>query len=133
LPATQLLAFLLLPALLQPPSAASSHRADDLWAIFTPLAALALQGLRRSVIWFVAFFAELVLALLDPCLSQEPAALPTGFVITFFVLDVTGLTLSAYVMLGHFVEQRERASRARGGAGAVGAPLVEGLAGISSS
>jgi hypothetical protein len=26
-----------------------------LWAIFSPLAALALQGLRRSVVWFVAF------------------------------------------------------------------------------
>jgi hypothetical protein len=37
----------------------------------------------------VAFFAELVvLALLDPLLSQDPAALPTGFVITFFVLNV---------------------------------------------
>ena len=55
----------------------------------------------------LAFFAELVvLALLDPRLSQHPAALPTGFVITFFVLNVMGLTLSAYVMLGYFVEQR---------------------------
>jgi adenylate cyclase len=62
-----------------------------LWAIFTPLAALALRGLRRSVVWLVAFFAELVvLALLDPRLSQHPAALPTSFVITFFVLNVMG-------------------------------------------
>ena len=39
--------------------------------------------------WFVAFFAELVvLGLLDPRLSQDPAALPTGLVITFFVLNV---------------------------------------------
>jgi adenylate cyclase len=61
----------------------------------------------------VAFFAELVvLGLLDPRLSKDPAALPTGFVITFFVLNVMGLTLSAYVMLGYFVDQRERAHRA---------------------
>ena len=53
-----------------------------------------------------------MLALLDPRLSQNPAALPTGFVITFFVLNVMGLTLSAYMMLGYFVEQRERAHRA---------------------
>jgi guanylate cyclase len=33
-------------------------------------------------------------------------------VITSFVLDVMGLALSAYVMLGYFVEQRERAHRA---------------------
>ena len=32
--------------------------------------------------------------------------------ITFFVLNVMGLTLTAYVMLGYFVEQRERAHRA---------------------
>jgi class 3 adenylate cyclase len=33
-------------------------------------------------------------------------------VITSFVLDVMGLALSAYVMLGYFVEQREGAHRA---------------------
>jgi adenylate cyclase len=55
--------------------------------------------------WFVAFLAELVvLGLLDPRLSQDPAALPTGLVITFFVLSVMGPTLSAYVMLGFLVE-----------------------------
>jgi hypothetical protein len=111
---TQLIAFLVLPALLQASLGGFvASSAMILWAIFTPLAALALQGLRRSVVWFVAFFAELVvLGLLDPRLSQDPAALPTGLVITFFVLNVMGLTLSAYVMLGYFVEQRERARRA---------------------
>jgi guanylate cyclase len=60
--------------------------------------------------WLVAFFTALVtLALLDPRLSQHPAQLPTGFVITFFVLNVMGVTISAYAMLGYFVEQRERA------------------------
>jgi adenylate cyclase len=111
---TQLLAFLVLPALLQASLGGFvASSAMILWAIFTPLAALALQGLRRSVVWLVAFFAELVvLGLLDPRLSQDPAALPTDLVITFFVLNVMGLTLSAYVMLGYFVEQRERARRA---------------------
>jgi adenylate cyclase len=108
------LRFLVLPALLQASLGGFvASSAMILWAIFTPLAALALQALRRSVVWFVAFFAELVvLGLLDPRLSQDPAALPTGLVITFFVLNVMGLTLSAYVMLGYFVEQRERARRA---------------------
>jgi hypothetical protein len=89
---TQLLAFLMLPALLQVSLGGFvASSAMILWAIVTPLAALALQGLRRSIVWFVAFFAELVvLALLDPRLSQNPAALPTGFVITFFVLNVMG-------------------------------------------
>jgi adenylate cyclase len=111
---TQLLAFLVLPALLQASLGGFvASSAMILWAVFTPLAALALLGLRRSVVWFVAFLAELVVfALLDPRLSQDPAALPAGFVITFFVLNIMGLSLSAYVMLGYFVEQRERAHRA---------------------
>jgi len=124
---TQLLAFLVLPALLQASLGGFvASSAMILWATFTPLAALALQGLRRSVVWFVAFFVELVvLGLLDPRLSQDAAALPVGLVIAFFVLNVMGLTLSAYVMLGYFVEQRERARRALE---AVGAPAVERLA-----
>ena len=80
---TQLLAFLVLPALLQASLGGFvASSAMILWAIFAPLAALALEGLRRSVVWLVAFFAELVvLGLLDPRLSQDPAALPRGLVI----------------------------------------------------
>jgi guanylate cyclase len=111
---TQFVAFLVLPALLQVSLGgfvASSGMI--LWAVFTPLAALALLGLRRSVGWLLGFFAVLIaLALLDPRLSRSPAALPTGFVITFFVLNVMGLTLCAYLMLGYFVEQQDRARRA---------------------
>ena len=108
---TQLVAFLVLPALLQASLGgfiASSGMV--LWSIFVPLAALALSGVRRSVVWLLAFFAALVtLALLDSRLSEHAVALPTGFVVTFFVLNVMGVTLSAYAMLGYFVEQRERA------------------------
>jgi len=46
---TQLLAFLVLPALLQASLGGFvASSAMILWAIFTPLAALALRGLRRS-------------------------------------------------------------------------------------
>jgi len=108
---TQLVAFLVLPALLQASLGgfvASSGMV--LWAIFVPLAALALLGVRRSVGWLVAFFTTvLALALLDPWLSRHPAELPSGLVTTFFVRNVLGVTVSAYAMLGYFVEQRERA------------------------
>ncbi|HEU0041573.1 MAG TPA: adenylate/guanylate cyclase domain-containing protein [Jiangellaceae bacterium] len=111
---TQLSAFVVLPALLQ--ASLGGFVASSgmiLWGIFTPLAALALLGVSRSAGWFVLFVVELVvLALLDERLSQNPAVLPYGFVITFFVLNVLGVTLSAYVMLAYFVGQRERAHRA---------------------
>lgn len=110
---TQFLAFLVLPALLQASLGgfvASSGMV--LWSIFTPMAALALLGTRGSIPWLATYFAELVvLAVLDPWLSQHPADLPTGFVTAFFVLNVVGVTLCTYVMLAYFVEQRARAHR----------------------
>ena len=110
---TQFVAYLVLPALLQVSLGgfvASSGMI--LWSMFTPLAALALLGTRRSVPWLAVFLAELVvLAVLDAQLANSSAALPTGLVVAFFVLNVTGVTVSAYVMLAYFVEQRERVHR----------------------
>jgi guanylate cyclase len=111
---TQLSVMLVLPALLQ--ASLGGFVASSgmiLWAIFVPLAALALLGIRRSLPWLLAFFVELVvLTLLDPTLSRSPADLPRGFAISFFLLNIMGVTLSAYLMLGYFVEQRARAHRA---------------------
>ncbi|TCC30688.1 adenylate/guanylate cyclase domain-containing protein [Kribbella speibonae] len=111
---TQLLAFMVLPALLQVSLGGFvASSAMILWATFTPLAALALLGIRRSLPWLAAFFVELfVLALVDSSLPQPPSALPPGFVVTFLVLNIAGVMVSAYVMLSYFVEQRERAHRA---------------------
>jgi adenylate cyclase len=107
----QLLGFLVLPALLQ--ASLGGFVASSgmiLWAVFVPLAALTLAGVRGSIPWLLAFVAEVVvLALLDPWLAQDPATLPEGLVVIFFVLNVLGVTVSAYVMLGYFVEQRELA------------------------
>ena len=111
---TQLSAMLVLPALLQASLGgfvASSGMV--MWAIFVPLAALALLGTRRSLLWLLAVFAGLaVLALIDPVVSRDPADLPSGVVISFFVLNVIGVTVSAYAMLAYFVAQRARAHRA---------------------
>jgi len=111
---TQLACMLVLPALLQ--ASLGGFVASSgmiLWAIFVPLAALALLGIRRSLPWLLAFFVELVvLTLLDPALSVSPADLPQGFAIAFFVLNIMGVTISAYLMLGYFVEQRARVHRA---------------------
>ena len=112
---TQLTCFLLLPALLQVALggfAASSGMI--LWAVMSPLAALAMLGVRRSLKWLVAFFLVLaVLIVLDPALVDgDPAELPERLVIAFFVLNISGMTLGAFLMLGYFVHQRERAHAA---------------------
>jgi guanylate cyclase len=101
----QLTAFLVLPALLQVTLGGfSASSGVILWGSVTPLAALACLDVRRSVPWALAFFA--VVAVL------EPSALPTGLVIFFFVVNIFGVTLTMQVMLGYFVEQRERAHHA---------------------
>ena len=111
---TQLTLFLLLPALLQA-SLGGFHASSAivLWALFTPLAAVALVGRRASLAWLLGYLAVLVvLGVLEPVLSRHPAELPAGLVTTFFVLNVLGTTVSSYVMLSYFVEQRARAHAA---------------------
>lgn len=111
---TQLLVMLILPALLQ--ASLGGFVASSgilLWALFVPLAALALYGLARAWAWLAAYLAEVAtLAVLDPLLSQHPAGLPAGIVNAFFVLNIAGVTVSAYLMLAYFVGQRERIHKA---------------------
>lgn len=107
---TQFTMFLIFPALLQASLGGFvASSAMILWAMFTPLAAVALLDRRASLRWLAAYFVVLVvLALLDPYLSRHPADLPRTFVVTFFVLNVVGTMISTYVMLSYFVEQRAR-------------------------
>ena len=111
---TQLAIFLLLPAMLQASLGgfvASSGMV--LWSIMTPLAALAMLGTRRSVPWLVAFLlVVLVLGGFDARLARDPAGLPSGVVATFFVLNIFGVTLGSFVLLGYFVHQRDLAQAA---------------------
>jgi guanylate cyclase len=108
---TQLTVFVVLPALLQ--VSLGGFRASSgviLWGALTALTALTVRGVRGSVPWALAVFTELVvLGLLDSRLSGHAATLPTGMVVGFFVLNIIGVTLSAYVMLAYFVDQRNRA------------------------
>ena len=111
---TQLLVMLVLPALLQ--ASLGGFVASSgilLWGLFVPLAALALYGVRRAGVWLADYLTEVtILAVLDPVLSHGAADLPTGIVNSFFVLNIMGVTVSAYLMLAYFVEQRERIHRA---------------------
>jgi adenylate cyclase len=110
----QLVLFLLLPALLQASLGgfvASSGMV--LWSIMTPLAALALLGSRASVPWLVAFLmVVLVLGAVDARLARDPVGLPSGVVATFFVLNIFGVMLGSFVLLGYFVHQRDLAHAA---------------------
>jgi adenylate cyclase len=110
----QLVLFLVLPGLLQ--ASLGGFVASSgmiLWSIMTPLAALALLGVRASVPWLVAFLAVvLVLGLADARFTLTPVELSSGVVVAFFVLNIFGVMLGSFVLLAYFVHQRELAHAA---------------------
>jgi adenylate cyclase len=83
--------------------------AVSLWAFTSPLGALLFVGARQAVPWFVGFVGLIMVSgLIDPALASGAPHIPTGVVVAFFVLNVGGVTTTAYVLLQYFVRARER-------------------------
>jgi len=108
---SQLLMSLLLPFALQwslGGFAASS--AVGLWAFTCPVGALLFVGARQAVPWFVAFAVLVAFSgAIDPTLSASAPEIPRGVEVSFFVLNILGVTTTTYVLLQYFVRARERA------------------------
>src|SRR5437764_11020846 len=69
-----------------------------LWAFTAPVGALLFVGSRPAVPWFVAFGALVVVSgAIDPTLAAGAPDIPNAVVVTFFVLNVIGVTTVAYV------------------------------------
>ena len=80
-----------------------------LWAFTAPLGALLFVGTRQALPWFVTFAGlVLVSAGVDPALATGAPHIPSGVVVTAFVLNVVGVATTAYVLLQYFVRARER-------------------------
>ena len=105
----QVLLILLLPFLLQwslGGYAASS--VVSLWALVGALGALLVYGARAAIAWFMAFVAlSIISGAADAWLGQTPAAIPDALRILFFVLNVLGVSVTAFLLLQYFVRQRE--------------------------
>ncbi len=81
-----------------------------LWAFTSPLGALLFVGTRQAVPWLVAFVGLVgVSGAIDPSVAASAPHIPGGVVVAFFVLNVAGVTATAYVLLQYFVRERERA------------------------
>src|SRR4051794_8353793 len=81
-----------------------------LWGLTSPLGALLFVGARQAVPWFYAFAAlVLVSAGIDPMLASRAPDIPDGVVVTFFALNVLGVSTTVYVLLQYFVRTRDRA------------------------
>jgi adenylate cyclase len=84
--------------------------AVSLWALVAAIGTLFFFTADESIPWFVAFVGlNLVSGLLEPTLSQHPAAVPDAIRIAFFVLNVTGVSLTAYLLLQYAVRARDDA------------------------
>src|SRR3989441_11822682 len=82
-----------------------------LWSFTAPLGALLFSGRKEAARWFAAFLAVIVLsAALDPFLSNKTLEIPHWIRISFFALNVLGVTGTCYVLLHYFVRERDRAA-----------------------
>jgi len=78
-----------------------------LWALTSPMGALVFAGTREAVPWFALYLALLGLSTaLEPFL--DPVAVPSWVQIAFFTANVSGVSLTAYLLLQYFVRERER-------------------------
>ncbi|HUR04585.1 MAG TPA: adenylate/guanylate cyclase domain-containing protein, partial [Nonomuraea sp.] len=82
----------------------------SLWALMAAFGALFFYSAREAVPWFVSFVGLTVLSgLADPLLSTSPAAIPAPIKVLFFVLNVVGVSLTAYLLLQYSVRERDAA------------------------
>lgn len=84
--------------------------AIGLWALSCPVGALLFVNARQAVPWFLAFLVLVVVsAAVDPVLSEHAPDLPDSLVVTFFGLNILGVSTTVYLLLQYFVRARERA------------------------
>ena len=109
--ASQLWMSLLLPFALQwSLGGFANSSAVSLWAFTCPVGALLFVGARQAVPWFLAFGALMAFSgAIDPALAASAPDIPDGVVVSFFVLNILGVSTTAYVLLQYFVRARERA------------------------
>jgi guanylate cyclase len=80
------------------------------WSLLAPLGAVAFDRPGRAWPWFAAFVATLVLVLvLSEVVRPAGANLPDGFVATFDVLNIVGVSLVAVMLLVTFARGRDTA------------------------
>jgi signal transduction histidine kinase/DNA-binding response OmpR family regulator len=82
-----------------------------LWALIAPLGALVVEGRRQAVIWFLAYLGLVVVSgFLEP-FARPTNNLPPAVVTAFFVMNISGVTGAAFVLLQSFLGKKEADAR----------------------
>ncbi|MGH2498791.1 MAG: adenylate/guanylate cyclase domain-containing protein [Candidatus Limnocylindria bacterium] len=109
---SQLSLILLLPFVLQLVLGGYTRgSAVVLWSLLAPLGALAFADPRQAARWFAAYAGVVVASgLLEGAVRRDDALTP-DLVLLLFVLNVTGVSLVAFVLLASFAVRRDHALR----------------------
>ena len=84
--------------------------AVSLWALVAAVGTLFFFTTAESIPWFGLFVGLTVVSgLLDPLVSANAAPIPETIRTAFFVLNVTGVSLTVYVLLQYAVRARDEA------------------------
>lgn len=84
--------------------------AVSLWGLVAAVGTLFFFTAQESIPWFGLFVAlTIVSGVLDPMVSASPAPISEAIQTTFFVLNVTGVSLTVYVLLQYAVRARDEA------------------------
>ena len=84
--------------------------AVSLWALIAVIGTLFFFTVGESIPWFGVFIGlTLVSGLWDPVLSRSPASIPDELRTAFFVLNVSGVSFTAYLLVQYAVRARDEA------------------------
>ena len=108
---SQLVLIILLPFLLQ--WSLGGYRASSavsLWALEGAFGAIFFYNARQAIPWFVLFLALTIISgVAEPLLAQHAASIPAPVADAFFVLNITGVSVTAYLLLQYAVRARDTA------------------------
>lgn len=108
---SQIVLILLLPFLLQwSLGGYVASSAVSLWALVGVFGALFFYSARQAVPWFAVFVGLTIISgLADPWLAASAATIPTAVQVSFFVLNILGVSVTAYLLLQYSVRARDAA------------------------
>jgi adenylate cyclase len=81
-----------------------------LWALISPLGAVLFQGPKHSVPWFIGYLLLTgASAAADGYLSRNAVPMPPVLIVVFFAMNITGVSVTVYLLTQYFARRREEA------------------------
>ncbi|PHQ71572.1 MAG: hypothetical protein COB93_03020 [Sneathiella sp.] len=80
------------------------------WSLICPMGALVFVSRRAATFWFIAFILLVTIGAVFEYPAILPVnALPDTLIIILFVMNISGVSIVAFVLLSYFVDQKDSA------------------------